>query len=52
MPTTGLSNPNNEVADTCHPCGVAGRDLLPEVPAEVPGLVPAPAAVPTGGRAR
>ncbi len=37
MPNTGLPNPNNEVADTCHPCGVARRDVVPEVPDVVPG---------------
>lgn len=36
MSSTGLSNPNNEVADTCHPCGVARRDVVPEVPDVVP----------------
>lgn len=39
MPNTGLPNTNNEVADTCHPCGVARRDVVPEVP-EVPDVVP------------
>ena len=37
MPSTGLPNPNDEVADTCHPCGVAPRDVVPEVPVVVPG---------------
>jgi len=33
----GPRSPNNEWADTCHPCGVAVRDLVPEVPVVVPG---------------
>ena len=37
MRIDGRLNPNNEVADTCHPCGVARRDLVPEVPVVVPG---------------
>lgn len=37
MPANAFPNPNNEGADTCHPCGVACRDVVPEVPAAVPG---------------